>query len=144
MAAGTCPLARFTDSHFSQQASPHDSEMCNSIEVLLGSKIGPELTGSNRKNLDYILENIVDPSTVVGAQFRVSTFVLADGRIVTGIIQNQNDRTITVNTPEGSHVIDRHDLDDVTPSEKSLMPDGLLQGMTDKQILDLVGYLTSE
>jgi putative membrane-bound dehydrogenase-like protein len=119
---------------------------CASCHVLFGQggKIGPELTGSNRKNLDYLLENIVDPSAVVGAQFRVSTFVLADGRVITGVIQNQNDRTITIGTADGSHIVDRQDIDEVAASEKSLMPDGLLQGVSDDQVRDLAGYLMSE
>jgi putative heme-binding domain-containing protein len=118
---------------------------CASCHVLFGegAKIGPELTGSNRKNLDYVLENIVDPSAVVGAQFRVSVFVLSDGRVISGIVQNQNDRTIALQTPQASQVIDRRDIDEVTASDKSLMPDGLLQGMSENQIRDLVGFMMS-
>jgi putative heme-binding domain-containing protein len=119
---------------------------CASCHVLFGEggKIGPDLTGSNRKNLDYILENIIDPSAVVGAQFRVSTFTLADGRVVNGIIQAQNERTLTIDTPDGRILVDRTDIDETTPSEKSLMPDGMLQTLNEEQTRDLVGYLMSQ
>src|SRR4029079_2710849 len=60
---------------------------CASCHVLFGEgkKIGPELTGSNRKNLDYLIQNIVDPSAVVGAEFRNSVYILNDGRVLSGI-----------------------------------------------------------
>lgn len=118
---------------------------CASCHILFGEggKIGPELTGSNRKNLDYLLQNIMDPSAIVGADFRVSTFFLADGRILNGIIREQNDRTITIDTPQGRQTFDRQDVDEIHASNLSLMPDGLLQGLTGSQICDLVAYLMS-
>ena len=118
---------------------------CATCHVLFGegAKIGPELTGSNRKNLDYVLENVVDPSAVVGVQYRVSVFALSDGRVISGIVRNQNERTIDIDSPQGGKVIDRKDIDDVTISDKSLMPDGLVQGMSEDQVRDLVGFLMS-
>jgi putative heme-binding domain-containing protein len=118
---------------------------CATCHVLFGqgAKIGPELTGSNRKNLDYVLENVIDPSAVVGAQYRVSVFTLSDGRVIGGIVRNENERTITIDSPQGNKVIDRKDIDDISASDKSLMPDGLLQGMSEDEIRDLVGFLMS-
>ena len=118
---------------------------CATCHVLFGegAKIGPELTGSNRKNLDYLLENVIDPSAVVGAEFRVSLFVLSDGRVVSGIVREQNEKTITVQTPDNKLVIDRQDVDEVTVSNKSLMPDGMLQDLSDSQIRDLLAYMMS-
>lgn len=52
----------------------------------VGTKIGPDLTGSNLKNLDYLLENIVGPSASVGADFRTVVAVLEDGREVNGVV----------------------------------------------------------
>ena len=118
---------------------------CASCHILFGqgAKIGPELTGSNRKNLDYLLENMIDPSAVVAAEFRVSVFTLSDGRVLTGIVREQNDKTITVQTPEAKQVIDRRDVEETKVSDKSLMPDGQLQVLSDSQIRDLIGYLMS-
>jgi putative heme-binding domain-containing protein len=74
---------------------------------------------------------------------RESLLTLADGRVVNGIIQAQNERTLTIDTPDGRIVVDRTDIDETTPSEKSLMPDGLLQTLNEEQTRDLVGYLMS-
>lgn len=122
------------------------TKTCASCHVLFGegTKIGPDLTGSNRKNMEYLLENIIDPSAVVGADFRVTIFVLADGRVLSGIVREQTDRTVTVDTPEGRQVLDRQDIDETSVSEKSLMPDGALQTLTDAQVRDLMAYLMSD
>jgi putative heme-binding domain-containing protein len=121
------------------------TKTCATCHVLFGEgkRIGPELTGSNRKNLEYLVENIVDPSAVVGAEFRTKIVQLNDGRVLNGIIREQNDNTITLETADTRMVIDRKSIDDLSVSDKSLMPDGLLQPLTDVQIRDLIGYLMS-
>ena len=121
------------------------AKTCATCHTLFGqgAKIGPDLTGSNRKSLDYLLENVVDPSAVVAAEFRVKNFTLSDGRILGGIVREQNDNTITVETPDSKQVIDRQNVDETTVSEKSLMPDGLLQGLSEAQVRDLLAYLMS-
>ena len=48
------------------------------------AKLGPDLTGSGRSNLDYILENVVDPSAVVSADYRMTILELKDGRFSAG------------------------------------------------------------
>jgi mono/diheme cytochrome c family protein len=55
-----------------------------------GGAIGPELTGSDRRNLKYLLENILDPNAVVPADFRVSIFHLKDGRTISGVDPRAN------------------------------------------------------
>lgn len=121
------------------------TKSCATCHTLFGqgAKIGPDLTGSNRKNLDYLLENMVDPSAIVAAEFRATVFVLSDGHVLTGIVREKNDKTITIETPESKQVIDRQLVDETSVSEKSLMPDGLLQVLTDAQIRDLIAYLQS-
>lgn len=118
---------------------------CASCHVLFGqgTKIGPDLTGSDRKNLEYLLENIIDPSAIVAAEFRVSSFIMADGRVLNGIILEQSESTITIDTPDGKQVIDRQDVDEISASDKSLMPDGTLQALSASELCDLLAYLMS-
>ena len=42
-------------------------------------KIGPDITGSNRGDLNYVLENVVDPSAIVGKDYLMVTFKTRDG-----------------------------------------------------------------
>lgn len=118
---------------------------CANCHVLygVGRKVGPDITGSNRKNLDYLLENILDPSASVGADFRAMTVVLDSGRVLTGMIIEQNERTLTLQTAQEPVTIDRKQIDEMKQTNLSVMPDGLLQNLTTEQIRDLVGYLMS-
>ncbi len=106
-----------------------------------GGQIGPDLTGAGRQNIDYLLSNLVDPSAMVAADFRMSVVVLADGRVLNGIIRSKNDRTITLQTAKEQVVIDRSDIETSEVSSQSLMPDGLLQPLKPDQLRDLVAYL---
>ena len=116
---------------------------CATCHVMYGQgkKVGPDLTGSNRKNLDYLLENIFDPSALVAADFKVSILVLTDGRVITGVIVEQNDRTLTVQTQQERMTILRTDIDETKPTSVSLMPDAVTQSLTEQQVRDLIGYL---
>ncbi len=118
---------------------------CANCHVLYGTgrKVGPDLTGSNRKNLDYLLENAVDPSAVVGADFRVLVVTLVDGRVLSGVVSEQNERTITLQLAQEPITIDRKDIEESKQTTASLMPDGQLQTLTKDQVRDLVGYLMS-
>ncbi len=119
------------------------NKTCANCHVLYGAgrKVGPDLTGSNRKNLDYLLENIVDPSASVGADFRVLVVTLADGRVISGVVSQQNERTLTLETPLAPVTIDRHDIEESKQSTSSLMPDGQLQNFSAAEVRDLIGYL---
>lgn len=118
---------------------------CAGCHVLFGAgrKLGPDLTGSNRRNLDYLLENIVDPSASVGADFRAVTFVLEDGRAITGVISSADERTLTVQTAAEAIILDRHTVAEQVAQPQSLMPDGLLTKLSDTDVRDLVAYLVS-
>jgi putative membrane-bound dehydrogenase-like protein len=118
---------------------------CANCHVLygVGRKVGPDLTGSNRKNLDYLLENIVDPSASVGADFRAWTVALDDGRVLSGVLTAQSDRTLTLDLAQEQVTLDRATIEEMRQTPNSLMPDGLLQPLTDGDIRDLVAYLMS-
>jgi putative heme-binding domain-containing protein len=109
-----------------------------------GSKIGPDITGSNRDNLDYILENVVDPSAAVPRAYRMTTFAIDDGRVISGLVAEQTARTITVQTVNGVVVVDRSTIEAERPSEVSMMPDGIFDKLTADEIRDLVGYLRTK
>ena len=118
---------------------------CANCHVLygVGVKIGPDLTGSNRKNLDYLLENIVDPSASVGAEFRTMIALLEDGRVINGVVTASTERTVTLQTGQEPLTLDRKEIESMKQSTTSLMPDGLLQNQSKEQIRDLIGYLQS-
>ena len=106
-----------------------------------GDSVGPDLTGSNRSNLDYLLENILDPSAVVSKDFRMSIVALEDGRTINGLIVEKNAKTITVQTQTERQTIPLQDVGLINTTNLSPMPDGLFDNLSDEQIRDLIGYL---
>jgi putative heme-binding domain-containing protein len=118
---------------------------CANCHVLFGSgkTVGPDLTGGNRRNLDYLLENLLDPSATVAADFRMTVFAMQDGRVISGVVVESTEKTLTVQTQTDRLTIDRGDIDEQRASSLSLMPDGLFQNLSDDQVRDLIGYLMS-
>lgn len=109
-----------------------------------GGAIGPELTGSDRRNLKYLLENILDPNAVVPADFRVSIFHLKDGRTLSGVIPEQTERTLTIQTPAERLTIERTQIVKQEQMAQSLMPEGLLAALGEENVLNLIAYLMGE
>ncbi len=106
-----------------------------------GGKIGPDLTGSGRANLDYLLENIADPSGVMSADFRMSLLTHKDGRVLSGVVTESNARTLTLRTMTETLTLDRADIVKQETSPLSMMPEGLLLAFQPEQVRDLIAYL---
>ena len=106
-----------------------------------GAKIGPDLTGANRSNLDYLLGNIVDPSAVVDKDFRMTILLLDDDRIINGLITEENEKSVSVQTATELLTLSKDSIQSRKVTEKSPMPDGLLDTLSANQIRDLIGYL---
>jgi putative membrane-bound dehydrogenase-like protein len=106
-----------------------------------GGKVGPDLTGSGRGDLDYLLENLLDPSAIVAADFRMSVLDLKDGRVLNGILTAQTERTVTLKTMTEVLALERKDIVGMKESSVSMMPEGLLEALTEEQARDLVAYL---
>ena len=117
--------------------------VCGACHVMYGQggKLGPDLTGSGRANIDYLLENIADPSGVVSADFRMSLLTLKDGRSLSGVIAESNARTLTLRTLTEALTLDRSEITKTETSPMSMMPEGLLLAFQPEQIRDLIAYL---
>jgi putative heme-binding domain-containing protein len=120
-------------------------QTCATCHTLFGQggKLGPDLTGSQRANLDYLLENIIDPSAIVAPAYKMSTIALVDGRVLSGIVVDQPGPTLAVQTPTERMIVNRSDVEQIRKSDLSLMPDGLLEVLPEKEIRDLLAYLMS-
>jgi putative heme-binding domain-containing protein len=120
-------------------------QACASCHKLYGEggTAGPDLTGAGRDNLDYLLENLVDPSATVSADFRMTTLALDDGRILNGIVRARTANSLSLQTPEEVLTLDRASIEAERASDQSLMPEGLLAPLGEKAAQDLIAYLLS-
>ena len=108
-----------------------------------GGTIGPDLTGSQRTNIDYLLENLVDPSATVSKDFQMELIATAEDRIVTGLIADENDVALTIQTVNEKIVLPKDEIVSRKLSQVSMMPEGILQPLSFAQVRDLIGYLTN-
>jgi putative heme-binding domain-containing protein len=107
-----------------------------------GGDIGPELTGSNRANLDYILLNSVDPSYDVPEGYRTVSVATEDGRLILGVVAEEDSTKLVLKTVEDPRlVISKDDIEARKVSDKSMMPEGQLDQMKSQEVIDLIRYL---
>lgn len=116
---------------------------CATCHQLFGSgaKIGPDLSGSQRFNLDYMLENLIDPSAAVSKDFQMEVLLTDTGRVITGMVVDSNDQSLTIQTASEKLVVPVGEVEERTLSKVSMMPEGILQALTQQQVLDLLNYL---
>lgn len=125
-----------------QEVFARNCQQCHTL-FGTGGKVGPDLTGSDRGNVYYILQNIIDPNAVIPNVYRASTLETKDDRVITGIVTKEDGASVTIITATETNVIPRSDVQSLQQSQLSMMPEGLIQTMTDADVRDLVAYLKS-
>jgi putative membrane-bound dehydrogenase-like protein len=108
-----------------------------------GGAIGPEITGAQRMNLDYLLENLIDPSAAVSRDFQMQIIQTTAGRVITGLAVAENDSAVTIQTVNEKIVVPRAEIDQRATSPVSLMPDRMLDKLAFEEVRDLIAYLSS-
>ena len=106
-----------------------------------GGKIGPDLTGSGRKDLHYILENVIDPSAIVSKDFQLVSIKTKDDRFISGTISEENDDTVTIATLNDKIILQRSNVASLVKSQQSMMPEGLFNILDKNELRDLIKYL---
>jgi putative membrane-bound dehydrogenase-like protein len=121
------------------------AKTCQQCHALfgVGGKVGPELTGSNRANLDYVLANVLDSSALVGKEYQTTVLSTTDGRVLTGIVRAEDNDAVTLVTANETIVVPKGEIDDRALSAKSMMPDDLWKPLSDHEVRSLIAYLAS-
>jgi putative membrane-bound dehydrogenase-like protein len=109
-----------------------------------GGSIGPDLTGSHRANLEYILENIIDPNAGVSRDFQLNTITTTSGRVVSGFVAAESESVLTVQSFNERILVPLGEIQERQVSSQSMMPAGLLQGLRPAEVRDLIAYLGRE
>ncbi|GAB3252009.1 hypothetical protein GCM10027347_10790 [Larkinella harenae] len=107
-----------------------------------GGIIGPDITGSNRTNLDYLLSNILDPSGEIQDDYKMVVITTRNGRTYTGNVAGENERQVTLRVVgQDPVVLNKSEIQSREVTPNSMMPTGLLDGLTESEIIDLVAFL---
>lgn len=119
------------------------NKICSNCHKLFGEggSIGPDITGSQRHNLDYLLENIIDASATVARDFQMQVIETTQGRTIAGLVVSENETAVTVQTINEKIVVPKNEIEDRATSPVSIMPDGMLQNLSFQEVCNLTAYL---
>ncbi len=107
-----------------------------------GGSLGPDITGSNRTNVDYLLSNVLDPSEEIQDDYKMVVITTRDGRTYAGNVAAENERQLTLRVVgQDAVVINKSEIQAREESPNSMMPPGLFSTLTDAEVLDLAAYL---
>ena len=110
----------------------------------MGVEIGPELAGMAVHPKEELLIHILDPSRSVEGNFRSYTVLTAEGRVLTGMLAGESKTTVElIDTNAKRETIPRADIDQLTASAKSVMPEGFEAQLDVKAMTDLLEFLTT-
>ena len=109
-----------------------------------GQNVGPDITGSNRADLNYLLENVLDPNAVIGKAYQLNLFTMKDGRVMSGVIKEENPAAVKIAMMGGvEFTLPQADIAKREVSKLSTMPEGLFDALQPEMVVDLVKYLQS-
>jgi putative membrane-bound dehydrogenase-like protein len=108
-----------------------------------GGTLGPDLTGSNRSNLNWLLFNVLEPNAEVQDAYKMVVITTRDGRTYSGSVVAESDRQVTLRVAgrEAPVAVARSEIQSREATSVSMMPPGLLEPLADSEVIDLVGYL---
>ena len=106
-----------------------------------GGEIGPDITGSNRNNLDYLLTNMLDPNAEIPNDYRTTILHTKDNRVLVGVIRRSEGQSVTIATPAEVVTVAKRDVAAIDPQDFSMMPEGLVLALKVDELRDLVAYL---
>ncbi len=106
-----------------------------------GGEIGPDITGSNRNDLDYLLTNMIDPNAEIPNDYRTTVLRTKDNRVLVGVILRSEGQSITIATPAEVMTVAKADVAAIEPQQFSMMPEGLVLAFKEDELCDLVAYL---
>ena len=121
-------------------------QQCSRCHLLFGhgGNVGPDLTTYRRDDLATMLQSIVSPGVEIREGFAGSIIAMADGRILSGVIIDQDKNVVVIRDTDGHQAtLTRSAIDAIRPCPNSLMPEGLLDNLAEQQVRDLFAYLRS-
>jgi len=109
-----------------------------------GGQIGPSLTAYKRDDVRQLLVNVINPSLEIREGYENMMVLTLDGRVINGFVEDQDNQVVVIKGSDGQrNVIEKENIDLMQASKNSLMPEELLEPLSDQQLRDLFAYLRS-
>ncbi len=118
--------------------------VCSQCHVLHGEgyNVGPDITRNGRNNWQQLIQNVFDPSAVIGPGFQAVVLMTDDGRVLTGVPTEETEQSITIKMQGGKQEsVSKAAIEEIKRSEVSLMPEQIENQMTNQEAADLFAYL---
>lgn len=107
-----------------------------------GNEIGPNLTGMSVHPKEEILINVLDPSRSVENNFRTYQILTVDGNVLSGMLAGESANSLRIIDTQGKEkLVLREDIEQLSSSPKSLMPEGFESSMSKAEMADLLSFL---
>ena len=119
-------------------------KQCGKCHTLFdqGGEIGPNLTSYKRDDLGSMLLNIVNPSIEIRKGYENFAVFTDDGRTLNGFIEDQDNRVVVLKGLDGQRIVVlRDEIDEMAAIRRSIMPEGILEALSEEQVRDLFAFL---
>jgi putative heme-binding domain-containing protein len=106
--------------------------------------LGPTLADINKKykTLAEMVDHVIKPSLKVDENYSTYNVITVRGKVISGLAMEQGPKSITLKTTDKKIVtIARDDIDELTKSKRSLMPERILSDLTAQEAADLLAYI---
>ncbi|MEM9656993.1 MAG: PVC-type heme-binding CxxCH protein, partial [Planctomycetota bacterium] len=111
-----------------------------------GGLVGPDLTGANRGNLEYLLGNILTPSAEIQDDYKMTLVLTDEGRALAGTVAGESDRQLRLRVAGEDEpvTIPKSQIESREISNVSMMPERLLENLSDQEVIDLTAFLGAD
>jgi putative membrane-bound dehydrogenase-like protein len=108
-----------------------------------GGGFGPDLAGAGGNGPEYFLESLLDPNAVVGEDYQVTLLTTRDGGVLSGLVTAETEEAVTLRLVNETRVIEKSALAGRERLETSFMPEGLLDPLSEREVIELLKFLTA-
>jgi putative heme-binding domain-containing protein len=107
-----------------------------------GGQVGPVLNGAGASGVETLLRSVLTPNAAMEAGYRIFRVELKDGDVLDGVLVSQDKDAIVLRRPNVEDTrIAQKDVRRADFINRSMMPEGLLEGLLEKDVVDVLAYL---
>ena len=121
--------------------------ICGQCHIMHGRgyEVGPNITANGRGSFEQLVVSVFDPSLVIGEAYKSMTVLTTGGQVLTGLLVEKTDQKIVLKLQGNKlETISSEDIEEIKQNEKSLMPEGIEEQMTQQEMADLFALLSLE